>query len=129
MKFELHTKEAEGIPTYPLITKDNERGVKALTTQMPGRGFYAEDVLDGTMTFSSDEGRTIYFALMAQRDSILKDIAAYYNGDHDKESETSWHEELMFLGEILMKVTKLLFSLCDDHEEEYKKVVTAWLNV
>ena len=127
MKFELFA----GGDDYrvALRTENNEAGVKAFTTHVPNGGFYAEAALEGQMRISAEEGRTIYFALMAQRDSIIKDIAAYYNGEHDKQSETSWHEDLMFLGEILMKVTKLLFAMCDDHEEEYKKVVTAWLNV
>lgn len=62
---------------------------------------------DGTeVPLSGDEMRTIWFSLREYNDKLQKDLSTKYDND-----PKFGHEDEMFLGETIAKVSKVLFEL------------------
>lgn len=129
MEFQLWTKvdeEAPAVKPLRLVTEDNELGVKALKTRQRDGKYTAENVLDAHLTINADEGRTIVWALEAYRDKMLDDIKrTLTNRDH----RVNYNEDLAHLALMLQRVTQLLFTMQEDHNNTLKDVVDCWFNV
>jgi hypothetical protein len=73
---------------------------------------------------TGDEARTIYFALRDYADHIVRSI-----NEAQERVDKHLGEDLMFLGETLQGIGKVLYDMTENHEPIMKTKVQEFLNV